>query len=228
MHSVSALGTSAAFSSTMAEGISQTSQVQTSSALASQSASQVLSATVQAVFSDTIAQMSSSPSQAAQLSLTETRDVAAKSDEKKSESAEKTEKTEKTGKVVPSEKRDQIVGYASQEIVKIIQQNASTLVVQLLQLQNPTSFAHETIAVLQASSSLSPEERAVTKWVANFLEQQFKASIPLRGSKFESIMKLLSTKLVQAKAEELCARMQAISADWVDNLVLDTKAGTVV
>ena len=228
---VPGLGASQALSSILAQDQSQTSPVQTSSALASQSASQALSATVQTLFSSTIAAMSSSSSQAALLSLTETRDTD-KPDEKKakqeekSEKTGKSEKTEKAGKVVLSEKRDAVVQYASGQVVQIIQQNRPQILPKLLKMSTPSGLAVETAAALVLCKDLSPEENAVSSWVAKHVDQQLNEYFT--GTHVQPKIKLLANLLVLPKAKELCARIKEISADWVDNLVLDTKAGSVV
>jgi hypothetical protein len=246
MGTVSEVGAGAAFSSTLAQAISQTNPVQTSKRALAEGASHA------ALYTDSIASMSSSSmgsiaaapslsalqsdsifsaSLASQLSLTKTQVIADKTEAKEEKKAKQApEKTVSFKFILPSQCK-QVMSFAKEQLLQVLNQNESLIAQDFILMQSLEVWGRKLAEAIDLGQKLTPEESAVSQWIAKFAVQQidnnYKILIPVFTEKVEgftlekynSIIKLIATLIVMPKAAEICAKLKQISSNWVQNLL---------
>jgi hypothetical protein len=206
-----------------------------------------------ALAQDTIASMISTPAQAshsqagqslaAQLSLTETResDTDFKEKELPAGASASASSSVNPEEIVTSEKRDQIVQLGQKKVLEILQQNAASITSKFLpMMMNPDKLAEgqATILKLALTLNLTDEQNAVSSWITKFVTEQLKvqyqslipafSGIPgFSVEKYNTGMSVLANQFVHPKAADITVQMKEISAQWVKNLLKDSKEGKV-
>lgn len=122
-----------------------------------------------------------------------------------------------------------IEDYAQEQAKEIIFQNRKTVLLSILKLQVSSVWARESTKAKELNQQLSKEQNAVVNYVAELIEKQIKAQIVnIDQTNLASKIKLQAILLVLPRAQEICEQVQKISPAWVNKLVIDTKAGSVV